>query len=534
MPFPAPTTLRLLLASILVSGAAAGQVPKSLLGSWIGASEENRGEKLVIEKDVIVIDGERQPYRLQSPGVIVIGGEGGERAEFAIEGDVLTFTLDGESATYKRDGAAPPARSEPKPTDEGRTGTPPGAEPPNPPGKPGANPLGKPAGDPFARAFRGRDLELTLEGRAADGYRGKLVFQGTTYRAEATARGSDLSGRFQSGADWFDFKATLDGDHMKFESGGTTYELEGAPLPAGRPTNPLGRSPGGNGERGGEAVPETAPPPALDGVFAGATKRYEHPRGWFGFDMPEGWSVHQESGTGMLLNPGLTAADTLDAIIGLMWGRLETAEQNVAVGKIIAQRLPLLQKTLAEQGIPVGEPEGEIKTFRGKDVPGAVVVLRGETQQAQKFQVWFGGIVKRDAWIAVSGVILDGKEAVYLPKLKRIFASLEPRPPERNQKLEAALVGRSFSSSQYGRVTESAHHASYTFAAGGAVSRRLMSNVISKPGLPGVSADSETSGRYEVCGDVLYLYFESGQEVGQVTQQGGNVTGIRIGSAVYQ
>jgi hypothetical protein len=98
--------------------------------------------------------------------------------------------------------------------------------------------------------------------------------------------------------------------------------------------------------------------------------------------------------------------------------------------------------------------------------------------------------------------VLRGKEDAYLPKLKRIFTSLEPRPPERDPKLEAALVGRSFSSSQYGRATGSASHATDSFAAGGSVSLRLTTNVISSPR---VGADSETGGRHEVCGDVLYL-----------------------------
>ncbi len=536
------TPVRLLLATILLLGVATAQAQKALLGTWIGSGEDNKGEKIVIEKDAIVLADKRLPYSLQAPGVIVIGGEDGARAEFVIKGDVLTFTLDGEAATYKRSGGGPQpggdtgTNNPPTPNTETR-------QPPNPIDNPrGTNPLGNPLGnpqgsappgDPFARPFRGKDIELVLEGTLAEGYRGKLAFQGTAYKAEATARGNDLEGRFQSGEEWFPFKARLDGDQLRLESGGSTYELAGKPLARAKPTNPLAKPTGSNDPI--DPIDPKAPlPQALDGVYTGATKRFEHPRGWFGFDMPEGWSVHQDGGTGMLLNPGLTATDTLDAIVGMSWGRLEAAEQNVAVATIIAQRLPLLRQTLAEQGFTVGKPDGDIQTYRCKDVPGAVVILRGQTQQGKPFQVWFGGIVKRDGWIAVSGLMLEGKEQNYLPKLKRIFTSLEPRPPERNQKLEAALVGRTFSSSQYGRKTDSAHHASYAFTAGGSVSRRLITNVISKPGQPGIGADSETGGRYEVCGDVVFLYFESGQEVGQVVQQGEQVTGIRIGNAEYQ
>ena len=511
---PLSAVIRRLLTLTLLASVAIAQVPKALLGHWIGTSPNHRGEKLEIGPDEIVIAGKRLPYRSHGPVAIVIGGENGQRAEFEIQGEVLTFTLEGEPATYQR--ASSPA-------DVSKTKSPATGAAKKAPDDREVNPLQKPlARDLFARAFRGQDIALELEGSAADGYRGKLVFQGAAYRAEATARGKDLAGRFQSGATWFEFKASLQGDHLKLESGGTSYDLEGSALPAAAPENPLEKP------RGAIPVAE------LDGVFAGSTKRYEHPRGWFGFDMPEGWSVHQESATGMLLNPGLTATDTLDAIVGLMWGRLETADQNVPVAKIITQRVPLLRQALATQGLTVGEPEGEVKTYRCKDVPGAVVVFRGQNPQGKAFGVWFGGIVKRDGWIAVSCVVLDGKESTYLPKWKRIFTTLEPRPPERNPKLEAALVGRSFSSSQYGRRTDSAHHASYTFDAGGVVTRRLITNVITKPDKPGIGADSETGGRYEVCGDVLYLYFEPGQEVGQVVVQAGEVSCIQIGTAKYQ
>jgi hypothetical protein len=371
-----------------------------------------------------------------------------------------------------------------------------------------------PAADPFARSFEGDGLRLELSGAAAGGYRGRLLFQGQEYPAEASATGKQLRGRFTAGADRFEFTASLAGDQLTLVSDGNTYHLAGTPAAASEPA---------------QIVPQ-----ALTGVFSGKTSRYDHPRGWFSFDMPERWTVFQLGDTGMLLNPGLTAQDTLDAIVGLMWGRLEQQDLNQPVAAVIEKHIPELKRGLGEQGLSVGEPEGRIATFRGKDVPGAVVTFATRNQQGRELKVWFGGIVKRDSWIAVSGVMLAEKEAGYLPQCKRIFTSLEPKPPERNPKLEAALVGKTFTSSQYGRLTPSAHHASYAFQPGGLVTRRLMSNIASEPGMPGASADSERQGRYEVCGDVLFLYFETGQEAGQVLQQGAQVNGIRLGNAEYR
>ena len=499
--------LRFLIAVIGLTVPAIAQAPTELVGRWICTDEDNRGEQITIEHDAFVVDGQRLPLQLHGPGVLLIGGEDGARMEFRVEGATLTLTIDGESMTFRRGGDA---------------SSPPPAE--------GGNPLAgaPPAGDAFARPFRGDDIALDLQGTPEAGYRGTLAFRGMSYLAEAGATDGVLRGRFQVGEQWFDFTATLDGDRLELASGGATYRLVGEPMRAARPGNPLA------GPDAPGASEASEPPPALTGVFEGNASRYEHPRGWFSFDMPERWSVHQQGDAGMLVNPGLTANDSLDALVFLTWGRLDPADQNLPVARVIEKHLPEMREVLAQQGLAVGEPEGPVATVQGKDIPGGVVTFRGRSQQGQDVRAWFGGIVKRDSWISVGGVMLTEKEADYLPKLKRIFASLDPKPPERNQALEAALVGKTFSSSQYGRVTQSAHHASYSFAAGGAVTRRLMSNVIGTPGSPGISTDSERGGGYEVCGDVLYLYFDTGQEVGQVLQQDGQVTGIRIGNAEYR
>ncbi|MBK8101478.1 MAG: hypothetical protein IPK26_30730 [Planctomycetes bacterium] len=509
-----------LLFALTASAIAPTQIPQELLGSWTGTSEANRNEKLVIEKNAIVIADDRMPLKLQAPGVLVFGdGDDGERAEFKVAGDTLTLTIEGMALQYRRAGAAP------KPA-ERRTDKP--AEQPAAGGT--DNPLAKaPAADRFARAFTGREIQLTLAGTAADGYRGTLVFRGTEYPAEAKAADNELTGRFRAGQSWFDFTANLTGDHLKLESGGATYDLDAPALPKA-PDNPLA---GGGTPPGDAPVPGGTTPPELPDVFAGKCERFDHPRGWFAFEMPPGWTVHSQDDTGMVLNPGLGPTDTLDAILGLMWGRLEKQDHNVPVAKVIESKLPQLRAALAEQGLTVGEPEGRIETFRGKDVPGAVLVLRGQTQNGQAVQVWFGGIAKRDAWISVSGVLLASAEAKYLPKLKRIFTSLEPKPPERNAKAEAALAGVTFASVQSGRVVKSSHAATYAFGAGGSVTRRLMSNVSTEPGMPGVMTDAETTGNYEVCGDVLYLYFASGQETGQIVLQGGQAVAIRIGNGEY-
>ncbi|MBI5849464.1 MAG: hypothetical protein HZB39_00265 [Planctomycetes bacterium] len=504
----------IVLASVvLLAGFATAQDVTAIHGKWIGTSEDDRGKVLVIEKDVIVLGGTRIPYTTHGPRTIVLGGEDGERAEWSLAGDVLTFTIEGEASTWRRDGKAP---AQPQPTPRG--------------GNPlaGKRPVERDA-DPFARTFSGDSITRTLRAGERATYTGTLSVDGAEYRTEATSKDKALRGRFQVDGEWYDFTATLDGDRLKLASDGATHELVADKTDRpGAEKNPGGTTPGETHPESGDA------PPALEGVFDGETTRFEHPRGWFACELPKGWTVYSQDDTGLIVNPGLTQSDTLDAIVFMLWGRLEAADQNQPVAKVVEKYLPKMREVLAQQGLQIGEGETPIATCKSKEVPGAVVTLNGRTQQGQTLQVWYGSVVKQDGWLGAGAVVMEGKAEAYLPKVKRIFTTLEPKPPERNAKLEAALVGRTFSSSQYGRVTGSGHHASYSFEAGGAVTRRLMSNVPSQPGLPGASTDSERGGRYEVCGDVLYLYFETGQESAQVVQQGGKVTAIRIGNAVYE
>ncbi len=485
------------------------QEDPNVLGRWIGADEDNNGEEVVIEKEFITIAGDRLPLRWLRPGVLALRLDDEEMEfEYAVKGDELSVTSEGETSKYKRAGV-PEKKDKP------------------------SNPLGGSSADPFARKFEGDGLRVDLTGSRADGYRGTLILRGLEYPAEAkSADGRNLSGRFQVQETWYDFTATLDGDSMSLSSGGKTYRLKGEKLAEKKLPNPLGEGP--DEAQNPLTVEGEITLQELDNVYDGEVEHFEHPRGWFSFEMPTGWSVFQQADTMMVLNPGLTAADTLDAIISLFWGRLEVADQNQPVGKVLEKHTPNLKQALAQQGIEIGDPEGPVFLVQGKDVPGAVLEFRGKTAQGKGFKLWVASLVKREYWLSVTAVVLDGKEEKFLPKTKRVFLTLEPRPPERNPTLEAALVGQSFTSSSFGKVTQSAFHATYTFAAGGSVTRRLMSNVASQPGLPGTSTDAERTGSYEVAGDIVYLFFDTGQEVGQVIQEAGQVAGIRIGTAEYR
>lgn len=79
--------------------------------------------------------------------------------------------------------------------------------------------------DPLVGTFADAQLSVTLQGGAGE-YSGEIIFGGQTFPAAAQGEGNTLMGTFTSGANQFDFTATLEGDTLTFVTGGTTYMLE--------------------------------------------------------------------------------------------------------------------------------------------------------------------------------------------------------------------------------------------------------------------------------------------------------------------
>lgn len=477
-PEDAMRSISFFLYVLTLTVTAAAQDDATLHGKWRGTGEGLEGIELIFEKGLVLSSGEPIPYSIPRPGWLTLGDPPEAEFGYEVRRDELTLRVPWGEASFRR--VPPVATEQPRGTES--------------------------EGDPFARTFAAEGVVLVLRGSAEQGYSGQLALEEQLHPVEAKLDGERLRGAVGGAEPSLPFTATLEGDELTLLLGEKRYTLRGAPLL----------------------------PPELEGVYDGETRRYEHPRGYLGLDLPKGWKVGALGDEGLTFDLGLPRNVLPEAIAGLLWGRVPEEDQNRPVAELLEEHVPTLRTTLREQGLIIRNPDGPIRTYRSQEVPGAVASFKGRTTTGVACRVWCGTVIKRDAWVTVSGVFAAEKEETYLPRLKRVFVSLEPRPPERNPELEARLVGLTFSSSQYGRITKSAHHASYTFAPGNVVHRRLMSNIISQPGLPGSTTDSERSGRYEVCGDILFLFFETGQQAGQVLLEGNQVVGFRIGSAQYR
>lgn len=281
-------------------------------------------------------------------------------------------------------------------------------------------------------------------------------------------------------------------------------------------------------------VPAAVPaetPPALTGVHQGAVTRYQHPDGIYSCDLPRGWTIARQGPEGVIVNPGLKETDTLDCLLVINHGELAEDERGMPIAAIFQRNEESLRTGLAQQGIrvepaasppakvAVGERAGVEQEWRGRGPNGPITV-------------WISAITEREYYLAVMAVVMDSAKDRYLPGCKRVFASIEARPPVRNPVLEAAIAGGEFGGSNSfggsGSMTSV-----YEFARDGRVRKTVIAS-----GMTGISMDvggsTEEVGTWRAVGELVYLQFRSGQEVARPEPaQGGTVPALRFGKARY-
>lgn len=272
-------------------------------------------------------------------------------------------------------------------------------------------------------------------------------------------------------------------------------------------------------------------PKALEGVGTGKVQPYTHPKNYFTCALPEGWSVANETPEALVVNPGLAQGDTLDALVFLTWGQLEEGDRGKRPTALVDRDEAEFRAGMREQGLVLDRAQAKSRAVLVGDVPGAVQEWTGKASSGQAIRVWLGGVLKRDTYLSVAVVLVDAKAERFLPGVKQLFASLKPTPPERNPALERALAGHTMSRSQSG--SSGFFGSVYELRADGSVKKELLASG-GVGGMDYVGASTEEWGRWEVVGDLLYLYFRDGQECGSVVVEGGAATGVQFGSALYR
>jgi hypothetical protein len=420
------TPVFLLLGLLLGGRTLHAQGLDSILGNWVGISEDVQGDRVQITKTMLVMTEGRYPLRELKPGVLLVGPPDDQaRLTYSLQGDVLTVTFFEETSKWRRVGALPKPGPKPGPKPvEKPMGDQPGS---NPLGDTGQNPLGAPPPkpvDPFARKFAGDGIQLKLEGERAKGYRGELEFQGRVFPVQAKATANKLSGSFRVGKNDFGFEAQLTGDKLTLTSGGKTYRMMGEKLKPAEPVNPLG---GGGKQAPGVGV--------VVGGIGTTPKRQGPPPGMIVFVepklelaayLPQNWSKMQQQGVAVTFNPGIPQGQTLDAVVSLIRMPVPAEQQQLAADKLLNDELADFRQGLQSEGITTQAPQAPARAFEVRGLPAASITLPASMQSGATGVVWLAMSRQgKDCFICMA-ILVNNSEAKYRKVLDQVFASLRP------------------------------------------------------------------------------------------------------------
>jgi hypothetical protein len=272
--------------------------------------------------------------------------------------------------------------------------------------------------------------------------------------------------------------------------------------------------------------------PPLDGLHTGPVTTVKHPRGWFTFEMPQGWSVGRQADDSMLINPGLAASDTLDALVLVTYGELDEAQARLDVSALFPQVKEAIIQDLAAQSIRVTDSSASPRLVRLAHATGLVQEWPGKAGD-RDVRVWFGGLTQEGHYFAVTAVVLAGREERFLPGVRRLLHSVHARPPQRNTAAEQALACAQFSAISTPGGSRGSFSTIFEFGANNRVKKTMMMS-----GLVGLSTDvggsSEEWGSYEVTGDEVTLSFKDGQDTLGLVIDGGRIVALTRGDRTYR
>ena len=397
--------------ALLCAPLSAQKADEALIGTWIGTSASNRGERVVVARDHVVLAGTRMSLRFVGRGVLQIGmGDESERLSYRIQNDTLTIKDSDDDVTTWRRVAKQPAK---KPGDRHGKGARPQGRGDNPlerDVKPqGGNPLDPEPkrSDPFVREFKGDGIGLSLT-REAAGYRGTLTFRGKGFPATAKADGKTLRGSFRSGGKDYEFSAVLRGDKLTLKSGRSEYQLVGAPMSS----NPLDQG----------TVRENPLETPHPRVKAG-TKLLVNEVAGVACRVPKSWSVLKADQTGCVLNPGFARGQSLDVTVTAHALPLDDKAKKSTAVQLLTSELDSTRKSLEANGIKTAAPTRGVQRMSVGNKEAAFVVMKAEAAR-RPGMVWCAIRIAGDKCLVINSIFLDGKESDYLPMVKYAFETL--------------------------------------------------------------------------------------------------------------
>jgi hypothetical protein len=272
--------------------------------------------------------------------------------------------------------------------------------------------------------------------------------------------------------------------------------------------------------------------PRLRGLHTGQVSIFTHPRGWFSIDLPKPWSVAQQAESSLAINPGFTPSDTLDALVVIAYGELDTDQARIDIADLFESVRPSVLQDLASQGIEVQDGRSRARRVALAHATGVIQLWKGKAGE-RDVVVWFGGLTSGGYYLTVTAAVLADKVRRFLPGAKRILYSAQPRPPQRDPAVERELEDAEFSALE---TRPGGSRGSFStilqFRTGNSVKRTI---IIS--GTVGVMTDvggsSEEWGTYQVIGDEVRLSFSGSQDALTIAVEQGHIVALEREGRTY-
>ena len=274
-------------------------------------------------------------------------------------------------------------------------------------------------------------------------------------------------------------------------------------------------------------------PPRLRGLYTGQVSSYTHPRGWFSIDLPMPWSVTRQDESSLVINPGFTAADTLDALIVVSYGELAAGQDGSDIADLFESVRPSILQDLASQGIEVHEGDRRPGRVALANAMGLVQQWRGQAG-GRDVIAWFGGLSSSGCYLTVTAVMLATSLRRFLPGTKRLLYSVQPRPPQRDVAAERALESAEFSAFE---TRPGGSRGSFStileFGSGNSLKKTIILS-----GTLGLTTDvggsSEEWGTYQVIGDEVWLSFSGARDDLTLVSEQGHIVALERDGRTYR
>lgn len=238
------------------------------------------------------------------------------------------------------------------------------------------------------------------------------------------------------------------------------------------------------------------------------------------FALPSGWSVARADARSALLDLGLRAPDTLDALVIVTCGEVVEEARALPIAELLRSRLQEIATELVDLQVEIDATTVAVRAIRLPNGAGAELTVAGTAGGQHKVTVWIGATRNETQYAAVLAVVVAGREDRFLPGARGVLRSLQINDAGGGVAELTGEFGFSTAGSPSRTIT-------YTFRGNGRVTvHRMFSSSVG-------SQDSTAHGTFTVRDDSVTMSIQGETVEATLERSGADIQALRIGATRY-